>query len=230
MSKNCLQGAEAGKALGDALAGNTVLKELDLSGAQYSPNMDIKFVKAFIPGLSNNGALLVLSLESNRLYADGGKALAEGLKGNQVIQELNIASNYVGITSSGDTDMSGVTALADVIPDMGAMKKIDIGSNRLCAEGTKLLVAALKGNEIMTELNISSNDMICGSMGDMSGVIALADVISEMGAMSVFTFSGDGTYWKPVTMKTTMTEADFSGKDLGTSGALMLSAFLPKCT
>jgi hypothetical protein len=38
----------------------------------------------------------VISLESNSLCAAGGKALAEGLKGNQVITELNIASNRLG--------------------------------------------------------------------------------------------------------------------------------------
>ena len=32
MGANRLQGADAGKALGDAIASNTVLKELDLSG------------------------------------------------------------------------------------------------------------------------------------------------------------------------------------------------------
>jgi hypothetical protein len=31
-------------------------------------------------------------------------------------------------------------------------------------------------------------------------------------------------------METTMTAADFSEKFLGVSGAIMLSAFLPKCT
>jgi hypothetical protein len=30
-------------------------------------------------------------------------------------------------------------------------------------------------------------------------------------------------------METTMTEADFSGKDLGVSGGMMVAAFLPKC-
>jgi hypothetical protein len=67
MSKNGMEGAEAGKALGDALAMNTVLKELDLSGqpetSQRSarPNMDIGFVRAFAPGLSDNGALTKLT-------------------------------------------------------------------------------------------------------------------------------------------------------------------------
>ena len=124
----------------------------------------------------------MLSVSSNNLGVDGGKVLAEGLRGNNVITELSIAAN--NLTYNGQ-DMSGIITLADVIKDMRAMTKFDISSNDLCAEGTKLLAAALKGNQIMTELNISSNSMTYGSAwGDMSGVIALADVISGMGAMT----------------------------------------------
>jgi hypothetical protein len=66
------------------------------------------------------------------------------------------------------------------------------------------------------------------------GVIALTNAIPDMD-ISKFTFSGSwwgGTskFSKPVTMETTMTVADFSEKGLGVSGAIMLSAFLPKCT
>jgi hypothetical protein len=55
-----------------------------------------------------------------------------------------------------------------------------------------------------------------------------------MRAFSTFTFSGDyrrcGNYRsEPVTMETTMTEADFSGKGFGVSGGMMVAAFLPKC-
>jgi hypothetical protein len=79
--------------------------------------------------ISGNGALSVLSLKGNWLYARGCKALAEGLKGNQVITELNIADSNL---TSGGTDMSGIVALADVIPDMGAMTSLDLASNCLC--------------------------------------------------------------------------------------------------
>jgi hypothetical protein len=51
-----------------------------------------------------------------------------------------------------------------------------------------------------------------------------------MGAISKFTFSGDYSNSKPVTLETIMAVADFSGKKFGVSGAIMLSAFLPKCT
>ena len=62
------------------------------------------------------------------------------------------------------------------------------------------------------------------------GVIAIASAIKNMGAMSTFTFSGDEEESEPVTMETSMVEADFGGKYLGASGAIMVTAFLPKCT
>jgi hypothetical protein len=57
------------------------------------------------------------------------------------------------------------------------------------------------------------------------------------GSMSKLTFSGcygDNEEGDPfeegeaVTIDTTMTEADFSGKKLGVSGAMIVSAFIPK--
>jgi hypothetical protein len=60
--------------------------------------------------------------------------------------------------------------------------------------------------------------------------IYIPDIPSGNRATSKFTFSGDESYSKSVTMETTMAVADFRGKGLGVSGATMLSAFLPKCT
>jgi hypothetical protein len=55
-------------------------------------------------------------------------------------------------------------------------------------------------------------------------------VYSDNRAISQFTFSGDRGDSKPVTMETSMVEADFSKKGLSVSGAIMVGAFLPKCT
>jgi hypothetical protein len=76
----------------------------------------------------------VLSLKGNELQAAGGKALAEGLKGNQVITQLDISDNNLGLDSDYDADTSGVVALADAIPDMGALIALDISSNLIGAE------------------------------------------------------------------------------------------------
>jgi hypothetical protein len=125
-------------------------------------------------------------LSNNDMCAEGTKLIAGALKANQVMTELNISSNYAGkVSKCGAADMSGIIVLTEIIKDMGALSLLNLASNGLHAEGTKLLAAALKGNQIMTELNISSNAMTLGSAwGDMSGVIARADVISDMRAMT----------------------------------------------
>jgi hypothetical protein len=69
LSRNGVKGAQAGKALGDAIAGNTVLKELDISGDAYY-KCDVEFVKAFAVGLHDNGALTKLDISSNNIDAE----------------------------------------------------------------------------------------------------------------------------------------------------------------
>jgi hypothetical protein len=157
-------------------------------------------------------SLSELDISDCKLSAEGGGALAAVLKGNQLITKLNISSNALGMNYDSEYDESGVIAVVNAICDNGALSLLNVASNVLCAGGTKLLAEALKGNQIMTELNISSIHMTYDgrTLGEMSGVIALADVIPDMGAMSKFTFSGDYSDSKPVTLTTTMTEADFS--------------------
>jgi hypothetical protein len=161
MSKNGMKGAEAGKALGDALAMNTVLKELDLSGQPKTsrrsgrPNMDVAFVRAFAPGLSDNGALTKLDISKNMLCAAGTKALAEGLKGNQVLTKLNISGNGMGITSNhGSSDMSGVAALADVIPSMEVLTKLTFGDKQVVTMTTETTQANFGGKLMSYEAQI----------------------------------------------------------------------------
>jgi hypothetical protein len=180
----------------------------------------------------------VLSLKSNNLQAAGGKALAEGLKGNQVITELDISSNNLGLNSDDDTDTSGIIALADAIPDMRALSSVNVLSNVIPVEQAQELVKIMWSKDTLTtlcgltgletELDFSKTPDGHNHAGD---AVLIANDISEMRALSTFTFSGDytGNRSKPVTMETTMTEADFSGKGLGASGGMMIAAFLPKC-
>ena len=88
--------------------------------------------------------MVKFNASNNNLCAEGGKALGDALKGNQVLQELNIASNMlIYKAGTADTDMSGVMAISDAIPTMGAMTSLDVSSNNLRAEGAKHIAAAL---------------------------------------------------------------------------------------
>jgi hypothetical protein len=51
-----------------------------------------------------------------------------------------------------------------------------------------------------------------------------------MTKLSAFTFSGDEKNSEPVTLQSSTIEANFSGKGLGVSGAILCAGFLPKCT
>jgi hypothetical protein len=77
----------------------------------------------------DKGAMTKFDISSNDIRAEGGNALAEGLKGNQVIKELNFSGNTLGYNSNDDIDTSGIIAIADVIPGMGAMTSLNLANN-----------------------------------------------------------------------------------------------------
>merc|ERR1712216_533723 len=83
------------------------------------------------------GALTKFDISDNTILADGGKALAAALKNNQVMKELNLASNRLGQRDGGrrwETDLSGVVAISDAIPTMGALVSLDLSQNDIPAE------------------------------------------------------------------------------------------------
>ena len=72
MGDNRINGAEAGKALSDALAVNTVLKELDLSSQRDvfgRGSLDAACAKELAIGLGANGAMTSLDLSGNHVPA-----------------------------------------------------------------------------------------------------------------------------------------------------------------
>jgi hypothetical protein len=88
------------------------------------------------------GAMTKLDISKCELMAEGGKALAAGLKANQVMKELNVSVNRLGQNVSGGkyvSDMSGVIALADVMPDLGVLTKLDARSNYIGDDGEDAL-------------------------------------------------------------------------------------------
>ena len=97
-------------------------------------------------------------------------------------------------------------------------------------EGGKLLSDMIAQNSVLKELNIAGNCKY-GSDDGPGFAKEFAVGLGTNGAMAKFTFSGmvGSREGPPVTVETSMTEADFSKKKLGASGAIMLAAFLPKC-
>jgi hypothetical protein len=125
----------------DAVTITAAMTNADFSGKHLgSPGAAI--LAAWLS--SDNRALSKFDISNCNLAAEGGKALAAGLKGNQVITELNISDNYLSLNSDNSADTSGIIAIADAIPDMRALTLLNLSSNGLEAEGAKIVGKAVK--------------------------------------------------------------------------------------
>jgi Leucine-rich repeat (LRR) protein len=82
LKNNKLATAEAGEALGEALAGNTVLKELDISRNYWDDTEYGGWTKGDGPGFA--------------------KGISKGLTGNGALTKLDISSNYIRAEQEGD--------------------------------------------------------------------------------------------------------------------------------
>ena len=82
-------------------------------------------------------------------------------------------------------ELKGCTHVHDFSLLSLSLSKLDISDCNLFTEGGKALAAGLKGNQAITELNVSNNflGMDSDHDGDISGIIAIADVIGD-GAMT----------------------------------------------
>jgi Ran GTPase-activating protein (RanGAP) involved in mRNA processing and transport len=132
MGNNSLQGAEAGKALGNAIAVNTVLKELDLSSPKndhgYNNPCDAAFAKELAAGLGTNGALTSLNISSNRI---GLLTPPDGWS-NQYWDQSGKWRHTDGRQQEeppAGSKPEGVIALADAIRNNGALAKLNIRNN-----------------------------------------------------------------------------------------------------
>ena len=156
MSHNNFYETEAGKALGDMLAANTVLKELDVSKcAMQNPES----VEAFAHGLSANGALASVNILANDIGGEQANALIEILKSKDTLKTL------CGFS--------------------GNETELDLSGKRLSAGCGVLVANEVRDNGALTSLNISDNKIVRMQYGngkwisDMSGVKALAAAIPQ---------------------------------------------------
>jgi hypothetical protein len=189
--------------------------------------------------ISDMRAVTKLNISENELCAEGGRALAVGLKGKQVMRELNIAGNMLtlNILSPGAyDDMSGVAALANTINGMGALSIANVMGNRIGKEMLSKLQDIMRSKPNLISLCGIADDATEADLSDLNmdadDAILLASELPDKRAVSQFTFrnsllSGNS---QTVTMETSMVEVAFSGKQLSDPGAIMLLAFLPKCT
>jgi hypothetical protein len=203
------------------------------------------------------GALMILDISNQvdrwgqgGIGGEGAKHLAGALKDHAALTSLNLASNYLcGIDKYGDGvyDASGVTALANAIPGMGALSVLNLAANNLVSTSSwmqpprkGLKVGDLVDGDPVAEIHSAGQIKITY----ISGIIAIADAMPDMGALSLVNVMGnrigkemlskleDIMHSKPNLVSLCgiaddATEADLSGLNMDADDAIILASELP---
>jgi hypothetical protein len=213
----------------------STISHLDISGCNLCAEGGFHLAGA----IKDMGAISSANLLGNQIPVEQAHELVKIMQSKEKLTTLCSFSREEATLDVSNQGLGPGDAvlIANDISDMGGLLVLNLANNDLGKFGR----GALKEKPSWWEDSDHggaygwSDDHY--EQGKAEGIIALANAIPDLGAISSFTFSGEryrerGASKKApaVTMETFMTEADFSGKYLGVSGATLLSAFLPKCT
>jgi hypothetical protein len=218
--------------------------ELDLSGKGLGPGCAILLA----PEMEASGSLSCVNLLKNDTPVEQAQELVK-IKGSKpALKSLcGLTMDETELDFSSQRLRAGdAVLLASDIQDMGSLSKLDLSGNdmggwRSPGGAMTALGVALKASGTVTDLNISQNDLKPEDFKRQDRFeTGFVEALQDMGPLSSLTFNGcvqvftdlnggRSKGWKegdPVTIDTTMTEADFSGKKLGALGAQILVAFM----
>ena len=154
-----------------------------------------------------------------------------GVEGCQCIVKLLERLSFGGFGRGHSGGVRQLTFGDNAVTVDTGMVDADFSGKGLASCGGAILGASLPRCTMLTQLDVSNNNLATGGSWDV------AKAVPALSALSKFTFSG-GTdpvgckAWQEghtVTMEAGMPTMDFSNKNLGPSGAMLVSAFLPKC-
>ncbi|PFX18326.1 Nucleotide-binding oligomerization domain-containing protein 2 [Stylophora pistillata] len=110
--------------------------------------------------LKENRTVTNLNLSRNNIGDDGATGLAEALKSNVSLKELNLSRNKIGGV--------GAASLGEALNGETSLEVLDLRENKIGEAGFEALAEGLKSNSCLTKLSLFNN-----SAGD-TGVTALA--------------------------------------------------------
>jgi hypothetical protein len=201
------------------------------------------------------GNLKELNISSNHLKAEGARVLAPAIDANGSLSSLTFCghTNKEGEpvtinTAMTEADFSGKKlgiAGAQILAafmgrkffqDKGSLSSVNLLKNNIGVDQANALVKIKESKPNLKSLcgfTLEETELDMSKQGLRPGdAVLLASDIADMGSLSKLKFSGsyqERGKWKDgeaVTIDTTMTEADFSGKKLGAAGAQILAAFM----
>lgn len=162
------------------------LHHLDLENNQIGP-LGYKDYKDWIV----NNSLISLNLRLNNINATSGQLLAEFLKHQTSIQQLDLSQCQLGYTglqyitealkfnstlrelllNDNDLCSTSVTLLASLLAVNNSIRKIDLSHNDANREGAIALASALTVNTGLTNLNLAHNSLDCHAVRQIASML-----------------------------------------------------------
>jgi hypothetical protein len=147
---------------------------------------------------------------------------------------LDVSGNFLVSWTGSEYDFSGISALAKSISNL---KELSISNNNIQAEGVRILAPAIEASGPLSSITfgdrssnyikktmVSGSSFTTGSEVEYAGskykIVQEVDSDGELKVEPRVVFSA--------TLNTDMTEANLEGLGLGSSGAIIVSAFIPK--
>ena len=160
-----------------------------------------------------------LILSGNAIATEGATALAEMLKENRTLQQLNVRYNSIG--------QGGATALAEMLKENRTLQQLDVRYNSIGQGGATALAEMLKENRTLQQLDVSNNSIGQG------GATALAEMLKENRTLQQLDVSlnsiGQGGATALAEMlkeNRTLQQLDVRGNSIGQGGATALAEML----
>jgi Ran GTPase-activating protein (RanGAP) involved in mRNA processing and transport len=205
--------AAGGRSLAEALQGNQVITELNVShnclGEDSNELADMSGVAALAGVISHLGALSKLDASGNAMFGWGDKtgviAWAAALKASTSITELNLAENNI------NTDDS--TILAPAISNNEALSSANLLKNNFAIDQAKAFASILKEHPTLKSL--------CGNKGDETELDMSGKMSGTEDAIMLVAEIVDNE---------ALTSLNLRKNGLGVEGAKIIAAVLPGCT
>jgi Leucine-rich repeat (LRR) protein len=219
----------------NAIKDMRALTKLDASNNSMFGEDDKSGITAWADVIKSNTAITELNLAKNYMNGEDTKILGPAISGNEALTSLDLSDNRIGqiVLTDGVTyseAMSGkmlywkdrkslgtdpppgcghigVISIADAIRDMRGLTSLDISNNYVTRGANKGYCSYATDMTGMQPL--AHHQLTPLSHNAIAGLIALADAIPSIGAMTSLSLASNG---------------------LGVEEAKIIATVLPKCT
>jgi hypothetical protein len=133
------------------LQNNDTLTYLDLSHNKISDTGAKRLARL----LKGESVLTHLDLGDNRIHETGAKALGDALKSNVVLMHLSLKLNPLG-------DGGGLALISSIQENNSrtSLRSLNLAGVNMTANASKALESLVESNDTLTNLDISSNDIL----------------------------------------------------------------------